>query len=420
MPLKHILSVILLAPMLVLSQEEKTFTTQYREDFNFFWESINTDYCYFNKKQTDWEKVKAIYLPQTDTLKTRPQFVSLLENAFYEIYDHHASLNTNTPNSQRLVPSGTDIWAEFINGKPIIAEVRKNFGAEKCGIVPGMEVITVNDIPVMKAIEPFFAKSLKATDEEAKNYALRSLLAGNHITPRKITLKINNKTADYFPDSPSPLLENINYATKIESRMINNTGYIKINNCLFDNDLLPLFDSIMLTLQQTNALILDLRETPSGGNTTVARAILSWFIRQDHYYQKHELYAEEKQTGIKRSWMEIVSPRPGKYYSKPVVVLVDHWTGSIAEGITIAFDGMKRATVLGTTMARLNGAVYSYEMPNTKIHFSFPVERLYHVNGTSREKYIPPVYIDLIKQPYKPGEDIFLDIAIKYLKKKQQ
>lgn len=419
MSLKNILFAILLAPMLVFSQEEKTFTTQYREDFNFFWESINTDYCYFNKKQTDWDKVKKLYLPQTDTIKNRNQFVSLLENAFYEIFDHHASLNTNTPNSQRLVPSGTDIWAEFINGKPIVAEVRKNFGTEKCGIVPGMEVIAVNDIPVLKAIEPFLAKSIKAPDEEARNYALRVLLAGNHITPRKITLKSNNKTSDYFPDNPLPLLENINYTTKIESHITNNIGYIKINNCLYDDELIPLFDSIMYTMQHTNALILDLRETPSGGNTSVARAILSWFIKKDHYYQKHELYAEEKQTGIKRSWVEIVSPRQGKYYAKPLVVLVDHWTGSIAEGITIAFDGMKRATIIGTTMAQLNGAVYSYELPNTKIHFTFPVERLYHINGTPREKFIPPVYIDLLKQPYNQGEDVFMNTAMKYLQKKQ-
>ena len=65
-----------------------------------------------------------------------------------EIYDHHAILNTNTDSSRRLVPSRTDIWAEFINGKPVITEVRKDFGAERSGITAGMEVIAVNDIPV--------------------------------------------------------------------------------------------------------------------------------------------------------------------------------------------------------------------------------------------------------------------------------
>ena len=70
-----------------------------------------------------------------------------------------------------------------------------------------------------------------------------------------------------------------------------------------------------------------------------------------------------------------------KFYNKPLVILVNHWTGSIAEAITIGFDAFRRptTTIIGTEMARLNGAVYSYQMPNTRIGFSFTSERLYTV-----------------------------------------
>jgi C-terminal processing protease CtpA/Prc len=396
--------------------QNKTFTPQqYKEDFEFFWKSINDDYCYFNKKQTDWIKAKEIYSKQVDTITSRTSFITCLEQMFYELYDHHCSLNTNTKTSQRLVPTGTDMWAEFINGKPIITEVRKGFGADKAGIVAGMQVTAVNNVPVDEAMLPFIGKAQRSIDVEAKNFALRLLLAGNHIAARKVSAKYNKDVVDFYPDKDGLQLENFQYKAKVESKKMQNIGYIRINNFLFDNSLIKDFDSALNSLMSTQALIIDLRETPSGGNTTVARAILSRFITKEQFYQKHELYAEEKETGIKRSWEEIVSPR-GVTYTKPLVVLANHWTGSISEGITIAFDGLKRATVVGTQLARLNGAIYSYEMPNTKIHFSFPVERLYHVNGLPRELYKPTIEVDMTKQ--KPGEDLILEEGLSILKKK--
>ena len=134
---------------------------QYRNDFNFFWTTIKTDYCYWYKKQTDWEKVKNIYSPLVDTITSKRSFVLLLEKVFYELYDHHASLSTNTRESQRLVPTHSDIWAEYINGKPVITEVRLSFGAQITGLKPGMQIIAYNNILVDSAIKSFLPKSLK-------------------------------------------------------------------------------------------------------------------------------------------------------------------------------------------------------------------------------------------------------------------
>ncbi len=415
-----ILLFLLSSQLLSIGQGTKITTKQYKEDFNYFCTSIHDEYCYFEKKQINWQHVKEIYSPAVDTITTRDEFVTIIENAFNEIYDHHAILNTNTDKSHRLVPSGTDIWAEYINGKPIITELRRGFGAEAAGMVAGMEVVSINKIPVESAIAAFLPKAPKPVTNEAKSFALRMLLAGNHIQPRKCSLKYQGKEKEYFPDENGLGLEHIKYAAKIESKLIGNTGYIKINDCLYDNELIAAFDSIMKTLKNTQSLILDFRETPSGGNTSVAKAIIGWFINEEHFYQKHEYYAEEKSSGIKRSWVEIVSPRKDKYYSKPLAILCNHWTGSIAEGIVIGFDALKRSgtKIIGTEMARLNGAVYTFEMPNTKIRFTFPNERLYHINGLSREQYLPPVFINWRKGEGKPGADIFMIKALQFLKNK--
>jgi len=405
--------ILILCCLCWIKGHAQTFTKQqYREDFNFFWQSINDNYCYFAKRQVDWDKLKPIYDAQIDTVTSRSGFVSTLERALYELYDHHCGLHTNNPQSRRLVPTGADIWAEYREGKPVIVEVRKGFGAEKAGIRAGMEVVAINDIPVNEAILPWLSHTVNA---ESRSFALRLALAGDHLTKRKITLKAKNGFIDFFPDKDGMMLENITYPSMVESKVSGNIGYIKINNYLFDNALIAKFDSVLNTLMQTKAIIIDLRETPSGGNTSVARAILGRFISKEQFYQKHELWAEEKATRIKRSWEEIVSPR-GLIYKNPVVVLADHWTGSISEGITIAFDGMKRATVIGTQLARLNGAVDGFEMPNTKIGFNISTERLYHVNGLPREQYNPTISVDVSSQ--KPGNDVILQAAMDYLNKR--
>lgn len=412
--MKGILVLLLFSTLVAAAQENAN--KKYSRDFNFLWSTLKEDYCYWDKKSTNWEKVKDHYSPLFDTIASAGSFILMLEKVFNEIYDHHASLSSNTQVSQRLVPSGTDIWAEYINNKPIITEVRLNFGASLVGLKAGMEIVSVNDVPIEKAVQKYSPVALSKPDAEARNHALRVVMAGLFTDDRKIVVKVEGVLKTFYPDRPVALLKEYKYQSAIEARMLaDKIGYIRINNRLWDNDLIPQFDSALQSVWNSSALILDLRETPSGGNTTVARAILGRFISKEGFYQKHELTAEERTYGVKRSWMELVTPRT-KIYTKRLIVLVNHWTGSVGEGITIGFHGLKRSTIIGTTMARLNGAIYSYQMPETKIGFSFPVEKLFHVNGQPREEFVPTIVVDLTKQ--KPGADAILARALTELRKK--
>ena len=151
----------------------------------------------------------------------------------------------------------------------------------------------------------------------------------------------------------------------------------------------------------------------------MARGIMGRFIRRDMPYQKHSIPAEERQYGTKRSWIELVSSRGEFTYTAPVVVLVNHWTGSMGEGIAIGMDGVKRATIVGTEMARLVGATSSIKLPNTGIGVNFPTEKLFHVNGSPRESFVPPVHIDLLKV-YRGGGDVIMREGVRRLKRTQR
>jgi C-terminal processing protease CtpA/Prc len=389
------------------------------KDFLEFWTDIKDNYAYFDKKQTDWEKVKTVYLPLAKSAGNRDALITVFENAIEELYDNHASLNTNLQSSTRLVPSGIDLWAEWIHGKAMITDVRKGFSAHKAGIKPGMEIISINGQPVDVAVSERTGKCMKMIDEEVRNFALKQVLAGTYLKNRVLEIKQNGKSQIIELEKLNGnLTDHLQYASLLEKKLLpGNIGYIKINNSLGDNGLIKQFDSALLTFKNSSALILDLRETPGGGNSTVARAIMSRFISNESAYQKHVLPNEEKENGIKRSWLEIVSPRGPFTYKKNIGVLVNHWTGSMGEGIAIGFDALKRGKLIGTKMAGLNGAISGFSTAGLKIPYSFPTEQLFHVNGTPREKYTPALLIDPMNIKYRNVDDPVLEEALKFLKK---
>ena len=57
--------------------------------------------------------------------------------------------------------------------------------------------------------------------------------------------------------------------------------------------------------------------------------------------------------------------------------------------MAIGFDGMKRGRIVGTKMAGLIGAISGYQTSMTNIGYQIPVERLYLINGTPRENFVP-------------------------------
>lgn len=102
----------------------------------------------------------------------------------------------------------------------------------------------------------------------------------------------------------------------------------------------------------------------------------------------HSLPAEERQFGVARQWVEQVLPRAGKYHRGPVTVRVGRWTGSMGEGLAVGFDAIG-ARVEGDPMAGLLGAIYDYKLEKSGMVIKFPVERLSHVDGTPRERFVP-------------------------------
>ena len=94
---------------LILVNLQSLAQSRYRKDFDFYWQTIKENYAYFDKQVTDWNKVKTIYQPISDTISSTNSFVRFLEIVNNELYNGHIFLNTNTSSSNRTIPTGSDL-----------------------------------------------------------------------------------------------------------------------------------------------------------------------------------------------------------------------------------------------------------------------------------------------------------------------
>jgi carboxyl-terminal processing protease len=402
----RLLTILLLIALSFISAtaQESIKVEQYTADFDTMWSALRNNYAFFDKKATDWNKVRELYRPMLSNVKTRNDFVTFLEEVLDELYDNHTSLNTNLKTSPRLVPTGLDMWAEWKGDKAIITQIRRGFSAEQAGLKAGMQIISVNGLPVEDAVSRRFPKSIKVINGDVKNWALRAVLAGTHDKSRTITAKDERGTVKVYKLDLSrhTTVDNYKYTPKVEWKMLDyDIAYIRIND-LISAKIVSEFDSALEGIKGSQGLILDIRDIPKGGNTDVAEPIMGRLIDHKMGYQQVVPLHDS-------SYIKEVTPAGSWTYKAPVIVLVNRWTASMGEGIAIGLDGMKRATIAGTPMAGLNGGIFNLELPNTKIGVSYAGESLNHINGTPREKFVPPVLVNMTDKKLAHSKDPILE-----------
>lgn len=376
----------------------------YAADFDAAWAFIRDTYAYFDPEAVDWERVRVVLRPRAAEVRDHAGFIGLLEELLEHLCDHHAHLGVNTATSPRLVPSGADLWAEHRLGEAAITAVRAGSAAERSGLRPGMRIVTIDGSPVAAAVDERLPRTVKPSHAAVRDWALRTLLAGRHGASVRLVVETESGRIDAAfepgrrnrPDGP------------LTARLLaGEIGYIRLNDSLGQDALIPAWDTALRRFRYTDGLIIDLRDTPGGGDAVVARPLMGRLVSFALPCQRHER-PDQEQPGAGRTWTEKVTPRGPFTYGKPVAVLVGRWTGSMGEGVAIGLDGMKRADVFGSPMAGLRGAIETLTLKHTRIPVRVPAERLYHVNGTPREAFRPPF-------PVGAGQGDVLDAAVKRL-----
>jgi C-terminal processing protease CtpA/Prc len=381
---KRAIAVLFLIGFLPARAAEFLTPDQRRMDFDAFCQFVSGEYAYFDTKVTDWARACSHYRVEAQKATDRDTYIGVLERALGQLYDSHTHLGTNTNKSPRLIPTQADLMAAWKDGRALITDVRAGSAAEKSGVHVGDEVLSINGMPVAAAVasvEPLF---LRSQDGSARDWALRTALAGRHdMGTMRLELRSSagQRSIAYAPSFPNP-------DSLLSAEVHEGIGHVRIRNSLGEQSLVREFDAALDRMPDAKALVIDLRETPSGGVSSVARAMIGRLIDSEKPYQRHELVEEFRSTGIRRIWTEYVAPRPVTFRG-PVVVLVGAWTGSMGEGLAIGLNASRGAPVLGRPMAHLLGALGQITLPKSQIVVRIPVEKLFHVDGTPREAFVP-------------------------------
>ncbi len=357
-------------------------------------------YAYLAESGCDTRRLRAHLARDARAAATRDALVPVLERALECLHDPHATLGTHRDASTHLIPSGLQAWAEWRDGEAVVTQVRQAGSAARAGLRAGDRIVAFSGAPVAAAVDtrmPCCVHGAQAR-RDARAWALLALLAGTHDRPVSLLVSRGGEPRRISFASGAPAAApNVSWR-----REPGGNGYIAVND-LGDASTVPAFDTALAALRDSERLFLDLRETPGGGNTSVAEPILGRLIEARMPYQR-----VQPMRGA--AWRREVAPRGPWRYAGEVTVLVGRWTGSMGEGMAIGLHGMRRAEVCGGRMAGLKGAIFDHILPGSGIVVRLPGERLAHLDGTPREAFIPSIVVDA-DGPAQSGDGIADSIA---------
>lgn len=358
------------------------------QDFDELWTTLRDRYCFFGDKRTDWNAVRRMYRPQALAAESYEAFQEVVRRVLGELYDAHTHLS-DPPDGAPRWPL-YDLYVERRDGAVRVAAVQEQSSAADAGIQIGDTVLAVDDLSIEQVVADRMPRCLTRPDAEADRYAINAAVAGHTAQPRRLRVRRSDGRIDNIA---LPLKRRSN--VDVESRRLEgDLGYIRIGS-FTNSEAVEAFDTALEELTATRGLIIDVRGN-GGGDTAVARPIMGRFIAEPspyaHMRRRHG-------RGLSQHWVEGVDPRGPFMYTHPVVVLVDHWSGSMAEGFPMGMRAINGARIVGTRMMGLGAAVFSIRLDRTGIGAQYSAEPIYDVSDQPRWRLAPDVETT-------PGADI--------------
>ncbi|HKE37616.1 MAG TPA: S41 family peptidase, partial [Candidatus Baltobacteraceae bacterium] len=342
-------------------------------------------YAYLNDKNVDWSAAWPYYHGRYAAAGNDRGRFAVLEQMLDELYDPHSHLTSNYRDSWRL--PAYDVWAEPRGGAFVVTEVRTESPAQKSGVRAGDELFSIDGRSVRGAVAARLPRFLRSSDSAAEQWALLSALSGRHDRSRVLEVGSGGKKRSIvIPISPSDDAA----AAAVSSRTIGDVGYVSIRT-FADSAIVAQFDTALEKIKSAKALIVDVRNN-NGGDTDVMLPIAGRFLVKRAQYA---WMARRSGAGLGPRWPEYIDPRGPWTYTGKVVVLVDRWSESVAEGFAMAMSETRGALVVGTPMAGLGAAVTKLHLPRNDVDAQISAEPVYSVDGKPRSSFVPSVLVDL-------------------------
>ena len=247
--------------------------------------------------------------------------------------------------------------------------------------------MSIDGRAVGEAVADRLPRALVREDPAAGDWALRTLLAGRHAAPVRVEVQTDSglQSVAFLPgQSNRP-------KSALTTRFIDpGIRVVRLHNSLGHAALVPAWDAALNTLRETDGLVLDLRDTPGGGNTTVARGLLGPLVSELRPLTSAMIFPARSvataSLGSGSNMSRPAAPIPTTSRSPFWSVAGSQawarawrsaWTAWGAQPFSVpswqGCEARPTATRLSTRGSRCVG----------------PEERLFHVDGTRRDAFVP-------------------------------
>lgn len=377
---------------------------------------LRTNYAYFTRPGIEGNAILAYFEPAARAAPTKAAFRDILQVIAHNFADPHFVVGPFDAQDYNVIPTSSDLVARYQTAQFVVVDVRRDSEAEHQKITPGSTIIAIDGLAPAGAVAQAMGRPFATLSAPQIQTGLNLALAGLRQHTRHLTLAqgATHKQYRYTLRSPGDQAEQLRTAPPLSVARRGDVAIIRLNNSLGNNATIGAFQAALQQVAATKGLVLDLRNTPSGGNTTVARGIMGHFIQHEQPYQVHVVPSEERRFGVPRKFVEYVVPI-APYYAGKVIVLGGHWTGSMGEGLLVGFNAFGIQTA-GSELADLLGALFNERLLLSDAKVDLGEELLLQVNGQPREDFVPKILYSASDSP--AGHDELLTQALQTIQQK--
>ncbi len=391
------------------------------ESFEKVWTTVNEKHYDPTFGGVDWSAVRVKYEPLARKSVTDDEMHNILRSMLGELKLSHFGIYPIGPEFDSETGGGVGIELKFIKGEPVVFRVDADSGAVAAGVTPGMTLRSIDGKPIAELLAPL-EKSLKVRDmTEASRNIYRERTAESLLDGAPRTKVTAGFTADgeairtfsierkrFAGELSQPMGNFPAQEVVFESRMIEgNIGYFRFNMWVIPQMLK--LRAAMREFEDASGLVIDLRGNP-GGVGGMASGLAGLML--DKQATLGSMRSRENEIKF------VVYPQQNPF-NGPVVILIDHGSGSTSEIFAAGLQELGRATIIGKTTA---GAVLPsvFDTLPTNAHFQFAIADYRTPKAVLIEGrgVFPDIEIELDRIALLAGSDSQLEKAIEVLKVK--
>ncbi len=362
-------------------------------------------------ERSGWTALKAEYRPKVAAAKTPSEARGYMREMIQRLKLSHFHI------------SGGDAAEEMISygdGRPpfdvaIIDGKAWTWKPEPGSPVkPGWEIVSVHGQPLAPSLQRLAQTRTGAMLIARQRALVLSRLSGEagaaveaglrppNGTLQAVSFKLlapKGQTAQFGFLPPMPM--------SIETKRLNDVGYISFNIFLEPIRLSPAFESAVKSCKTAcRGFVVDLRGNP-GGIGILAMGLAGFFVRQPDQYLGTMLRRDSKLRFT-------VNPR-AEIYDGPLAILIDAGTASTAEIMAGGLQDLKRARIFGSRSMGAALPSVIQRLPNGDL-FQYPVANYVSRNGKQLEGegVVPDEIVNLTPAGLAAGDPV-LDAALQWI-----